>query len=224
MHFKINLPSAPLKTTTAEREVHEELRFQLLWGRRGRKRRMNRLEAFGKGMELDGSAPQLRERWLAGAELEESRDSHIQATLCFAEHTSQSSLSFPTPLPLNLSKFLPWQKVMPRFSKSVLPWLHCLKPRSSSSSRAPTRALHRRKIPAACDYFNLSTYIPVPKTYTRYLSSTNMEYFKSCLYFPPCFYTRGSTAKRTKRRLTCRSISCHSSPCCIICHNIDSSR
>lgn len=83
------------------------------------------LGALGKGMEPDGSTRQVRQRWLAGAELEDSHDSHIQAALRFAESEliSQSSSSlFPPPLLLRLSKFPPQQNLMPRFSKSALPW------------------------------------------------------------------------------------------------------
>lgn len=94
-------------------------------------------------------------------------------------------LSFPPPLLLQLSKFSPQQNWMPRFSKSALAQVRHLKRRSASNPKASTRALCRRKILTDSGCFDFSAYLPVPETQMRYLSSTNMEYFKSFWYFPP---------------------------------------
>lgn len=114
----------------------------------------------------------------AGADLESPRIAMLQSQLISQPSSSLSPLPFC---------FI-WQSFFPgRIWCQCFQNLHCLDPCSSSNWRAPARAPHSRKIPTDFECFDFSTYLPVPRTQNRYLSSTNMKYFQSFWYFSPCF-------------------------------------
>lgn len=240
--------------TTTDREVQEDLRFWVLGGRRGRERRITRLEAFGEGRDGAGGSGRGDCRSRSG----ESQDSRAAVTA----HFPAFLLSFPPPLLLHLTKFLPWQDLMPMFSKPALPrslffqqlegtsqspsqqentnrlwvlWLqhlftspkdskqvselnkheifpvflvlfsllfHFFKICTASIPALPAIWGHRPEPLTAGKYFDFNTYLPVPETQIRYLSSTNRKYFQSFGYFSPCFSTCGGSAKHMQSRLT----------------------
>lgn len=225
LHFFAICRYCELTWTTADREVHEELRFQLLWGRRGRERRITQLEAFGKGMEPDGSARQVRERRLAGAELEESHNSYVQATFHFAESEliSQSSSSlFPLPFFI-CQRFLPVRIWCQDFQH-----LCCLE-LDTSNHILPGIQGHLPEPFAGGKYYQTLTALTLASIFQfqrlRWGIWAQQTWNISSAFdiFFTCFYSCGRTTKHIKSRLRHHGISCRSSPCCMIYHNLYSS-